>query len=640
MLPSSPTPSSSSTLHPLHSLPSTSTNDLPQSSSSSRAPSPAIGAVRSRKPPTPSSPFFSPSTPAPHPNLLEEDDSADVTRPSLRKATKDALGLAGQGSSTKRTNDSKGKGKEREQRTRAASEGLTGIDYDREREVVVHKVLKTDTIASVSLQYDITQQALRKANRLWATDPIHLRPTLLIPLDECNLPSSSFGLERIAREENGDITVWRRDDFPSSASSSSQRSEREGLGLAAGRSEREHQIVSPKARRLISTSSFETSPNPQQQPSTTSTNDFLSIWDDAPASSRPSLDSVRSSTSSYSSPNPRGRQSSFSPYQSSNHDPYSSSNASLELPPPLPPNRHHSYQPPPPLIPLTPDYSSQASLSFSPAPSTSSLDTTPPTDPGSLPNNVGPNGILSKRTLKVERLPASQLSFFPPPNPNNPTSPTRPGIPSTGTTSRSPAAQSPQKQREESEDLFFGPLANTLTTSFPSLRNLNKYLPSSFTVASTSASSSSNGSGSIALPLSRTESPKRDRTRTSSSNGARGSNRGGWNLDYFGGEEEQAALVLGGGGGGGDSRNGRSSDSRRKRNGTSNGQSQNSSSSLEGYRRRVGEIGLEQVSGLAPEEDSESTRTIQIEQNGEARGFAGGKKTTNRMDVRDTFGLI
>ncbi|GAA6017158.1 hypothetical protein JCM11491_001838 [Sporobolomyces phaffii] len=515
----SPTLSASSTLHPLDSAPSArpSQGPLESSSTSSRAPSPILRGIRSRRPtPTPAaSPLLAP--PPPHPTTNDyRDDSADVTRPSLRKATKDALGLAGQGSSAFAP-DSATRNLERD-RARAASEGLPSSD----REVVVHKVLKTDTLASVSLQYGITQQALRKANRLWATDPIHLRSTLLIPLDECNLPSSSFGLERVAREENGDITVWRREETPTSRS---KRTNREGLHAAAGRSDVEHRVVSPTARRLISTSSFDTSPNPNP-----TTNDFLAIWDDTPAtSSRPSLDSVRSYTSSDSSPAPPKPD--FSPrissYLSSTNNPYSSSSASLELSPPLPPSKRFydatSAQvapTPSPLIPVTPEYSSRDSTS------SHTTDDTPPSESGSAPGTA--STTLSKRTLKVERLPASQLSFFPGPHPSN----SHPPVPPPPSSSR-PNGHRNGPPGEDSDDLFFGPLANSLAASFPSLRGLNKYLPNAFAPRAYST-----GVGQIALPLSRTASPHRDRstpTQTGSGNG--------WNLDYFGGEEEHAAAA-------------------------------------------------------------------------------------------------
>ncbi|GAA5825687.1 hypothetical protein JCM5353_005233 [Sporobolomyces roseus] len=605
---SSPTPSSTSTLHPLHLPPSspfapasstfasTSAYDPTSSSSSSRAPSPVSRGVRSRKP--------SPLPPTPSDlNLFSNNDSADVTRPNLRKATKDALGLAGRGSETENESgrySAEEKGKQRESK-RAASEALYS-EKNTEREVVVHKVLKTDTMASVSLQYGITQQALRKANRLWATDPIHLRPNLLIPLDQCNLPSSSFGLERIAREENGDITVWKRE----APTSPSRRTDREGLSVAAGRSEKEHHIISPTARRLISTSSFETSPIPAGS-------DFLAIWDETPSSSsRPSLDSVRSSTGSTTSSSHAPRPS-FSPqissYLSLTNNPYSSS-PSLGPSPPLPTSQdlvdatNHTPMSPPLIPAKTPDYSSsasQASTSLSPAPSSSS-NTTPPSD-------TGANGTLTKRTLKIERLPASQLSFFPPhANEDSPSTTPKP-TPSESTT------------KSPSEDLFFGPLTNSLASSFSSL-GLNKYLPTSF-----SSSNLYSKSGSIALPLSRTNSSSSDMGMN------RSSSMRGWNLDFFGGEEEHApssfaksaisrsrsTLGLNG-----------ASDSRRRK-------GENQVSSLNGIPRRTSEIGLEDVTMNDEVRPSgPNGRKKDRDSNGRVNG--GGNRA--RGDVRETFGLL
>jgi len=451
---------------------------------------------------------------------------------------------------------------------------------------------------------DPQQQALRKANRLWATDPIHLRPNLLIPLDQCNLPSSSFGLERIAREENGDITVWKRE----APTSPSRRTDHEGLSVAAGRSEKEHHILSPTARRLISTSSFETSPNPAGS-------DFLAIWDETPSSSsRPSLDSVRSSTGSITSSSHAPRPS-YSPqissYLSSTNNPYSSS-PSLGTSPPLPTSQDlfdatNLTPMSPSLIPAsTPDYSSsasRASTSLSPAPSSSS-NTTPPSD-------TGANGTLSKRTLKIERLPASQLSFFPPHANANEDSPS--------TTPKPTPSESTTKP--PSEDLFFGPLTNSLASSFSSL-GLNKYLPTSF-----SSSNLYSKSGSIALPLS----------RTNSSNSNMGMNRSssmrGWNLDFFGGEEEHApssfaksaisrsrsTLGLNG-----------ASDSRRRK-------GENQVSSLNGIPRRTSEIGLEDVT-TGTGARSSGTSGGKKDRDSNERVNGGGNRA--RGDVRETFGLL
>ncbi|KAG8936994.1 hypothetical protein FRC03_011419 [Tulasnella sp. 419] len=54
---------------------------------------------------------------------------------------------------------------------------------DEEREVIIHKVQPTDSLAGVALRYGIELAELRKANKLWASDPIHLRDVLYIPID-------------------------------------------------------------------------------------------------------------------------------------------------------------------------------------------------------------------------------------------------------------------------------------------------------------------------------------------------------------------------------------------------------------------------------------------------------------------------
>ncbi|GAA6062676.1 hypothetical protein JCM10212_002499 [Sporobolomyces blumeae] len=571
------------------------------SSSSSRAPSPApYTAIRSRKlgsgarppPPLASSEPASAFDPAFDPRALKvspgsvHDDDADVTRPGLRRATKDALGSIAKGASDSFpphddyvVRQPTNKDKEREDR-RVATDVGPPAGPEREREVVVHTVLKTDTVASVSLQYGISQQALRKANRLWPTDPVHFRPTLLIPLDECNLPSSSFGLERIAREENGDITVWRRESATST--SDARVGSADGLGKAAGRVKQEAGIVSPRARKLVSTPT-----NAGSHPSAAaSTNDFLAIWDSSPQSSaRPSLDSVRSvSTSSSLGP-------SFSPqvsaYLSTTNNPYSSS-PSLEPSPPMPTSDQlvslTNGSSPPPLVPLSPDQStrpssSAASKSLSPPPSNTTSP--PPSDPG-----------LSKRTLKIERLPASQLSFFPPSSTSNASAPgSLSSSPSKhlidgATRSREPSSHAgpydsgTTTTNRDSEDLFFGPLTNSLASSFSSL-GLDKFLPTPF--ASSTLTSTPSGSprrhvpkkpsksGPIALPVSRIPSPLPSSNSFSSSLASSGSSqktvtrsnsmatmngsraressdragRGGggwssrWNLDFFGAEAEE-----------------------------------------------------------------------------------------------------
>ncbi|KAL0576349.1 hypothetical protein V5O48_005647 [Marasmius crinis-equi] len=60
------------------------------------------------------------------------------------------------------------------------------IEVGEEKEVLVHKVAQRDSLAGVALKYGITIGDLRRANHLWASDSIHLREELYIPLDKAS----------------------------------------------------------------------------------------------------------------------------------------------------------------------------------------------------------------------------------------------------------------------------------------------------------------------------------------------------------------------------------------------------------------------------------------------------------------------
>ncbi|KAG5639449.1 hypothetical protein H0H81_001571 [Sphagnurus paluster] len=57
-----------------------------------------------------------------------------------------------------------------------------------ERDVLVHEINAGDSLAGVSLKYGISMGDLRRANHLWASDSIHLRTELLIPIDKVSRP--------------------------------------------------------------------------------------------------------------------------------------------------------------------------------------------------------------------------------------------------------------------------------------------------------------------------------------------------------------------------------------------------------------------------------------------------------------------
>lgn len=78
----------------------------------------------------------------------------------------------------------------REERTvRRATEHNRRVEspnaLDSDIEVYVHRVSRSDTLPRVVLQYRIPVAVLRRANRMYASDPIHFRDTLLLPVSAC-----------------------------------------------------------------------------------------------------------------------------------------------------------------------------------------------------------------------------------------------------------------------------------------------------------------------------------------------------------------------------------------------------------------------------------------------------------------------
>ncbi|KDR75097.1 hypothetical protein GALMADRAFT_226745 [Galerina marginata CBS 339.88] len=57
---------------------------------------------------------------------------------------------------------------------------------DQEKEVIVHQVSQNDSLAGVSLKYGISLPNLRRANKLWTSDSIHIRHVLYIPIDQAS----------------------------------------------------------------------------------------------------------------------------------------------------------------------------------------------------------------------------------------------------------------------------------------------------------------------------------------------------------------------------------------------------------------------------------------------------------------------
>lgn len=83
--------------------------------------------------------------------------------------------------------DTLGKFKRRLSDDRAAASAPPGDGEDRDARVYIHQVKKADTLAGITIRYNISANALRKANRMWPNDTVQIRKTLILPVDACGV---------------------------------------------------------------------------------------------------------------------------------------------------------------------------------------------------------------------------------------------------------------------------------------------------------------------------------------------------------------------------------------------------------------------------------------------------------------------
>ncbi|KAF9564744.1 hypothetical protein CPC08DRAFT_606964, partial [Agrocybe pediades] len=101
-------------------------------------------------------------------NGTDLEDLSGVTRPHLLRIVNDAN--LGEISSTE---------------TNPTAE-QSPSSPDQEKEVIVHQVTSKDSLAGVALKYGISLPNLRRANKLWTSDSIHLRNVLYIPIEQAS----------------------------------------------------------------------------------------------------------------------------------------------------------------------------------------------------------------------------------------------------------------------------------------------------------------------------------------------------------------------------------------------------------------------------------------------------------------------
>lgn len=60
-------------------------------------------------------------------------------------------------------------------------------DEDRDALIYLHRVQPKDTLIGLTIKYNCQAQTIRKANRLWANDPVQARKTIMLPVDACGV---------------------------------------------------------------------------------------------------------------------------------------------------------------------------------------------------------------------------------------------------------------------------------------------------------------------------------------------------------------------------------------------------------------------------------------------------------------------
>ncbi|OWA52397.1 hypothetical protein BV898_16853 [Hypsibius exemplaris] len=83
-------------------------------------------------------------------------------------------------------------------RRQGKSYGTTTRSLDETTMYLTHQICSSDTLQGIALKYGVTMEHLRRVNKLWASDTMHLRKILLIPI-----PAPIDGSSRNRTPENG-----------------------------------------------------------------------------------------------------------------------------------------------------------------------------------------------------------------------------------------------------------------------------------------------------------------------------------------------------------------------------------------------------------------------------------------------------
>lgn len=123
--------------------------------------------------------------------------------------------------------DSKGRIKRRtsdEDRGGIASSAPPGDHERRDALVYLHPVRKEDTLAGITIRYNCSANALRKANRMWPNDSVQRRPVLILPVDACGVkgkPLSALEAMDLLDDEKDALSAGKAEEVGAPGASAS-----------------------------------------------------------------------------------------------------------------------------------------------------------------------------------------------------------------------------------------------------------------------------------------------------------------------------------------------------------------------------------------------------------------------------------
>jgi len=119
--------------------------------------------------------------------------------------------------------------------------GSTAIHNNKPERLIRYDVQEDDTLQGIALKYNVTMEQLKRANKLWTNDNLHVRRTLLIPLP---LEESPGG--QLSDRQSSDS-----DDGRSSAAASSHAEEAETPSQSAADFLQQIDSVIARSRREV-----------------------------------------------------------------------------------------------------------------------------------------------------------------------------------------------------------------------------------------------------------------------------------------------------------------------------------------------------------------------------------------------------